>query len=68
MLRKVNSLIYIVYVAPLLLFSGFTGRKILKKLTEEMDDDSDLKYKNLFNVSIVTGIIVLSYHLYKLIM
>ncbi len=68
MLRKVNSLIYIVYVAPLLLFSGFIGRKILKKLTDEMDDDSDLKYKNLFNVSIVTGIIVLSYHLYKLIM
>ena len=68
MIRKIIHLIHIIYVAPLLIYSGYIGIKVLKR--SNMDGEImevDTNNKRLFYLLIVTGIIVLLYHIYKLI-
>ena len=66
MFRKVIYLIHILFVAPLLTYSGYIGRE-LSKSSEESTGTGE-KRKKIFNLLIITGIIVFLYHLYKLIM
>ncbi len=64
MFRKVIYLIHILFVAPLLTYSGYIGRELSKSSEESTGE----KRKKIFNLLIITGIIVFLYHLYKLIM
>ena len=65
MFQKIIYLIHILFVAPLLVYAGHIGRKLTPTDTTDTTETND---KTIFNVLIVTGIIVLLYHIYKLIM
>ena len=64
MFHKIINVIHIIYVAPLLIYSGYIGRKTTRILEE---DTVSKPYRNLFNILIVTGLIDFLYHIYKLI-
>ncbi len=67
MIKKIIHLIHILFVAPLLIYSGFIGRKIEQgQVTEE--DTVSRPNRKFFNLLIVTGVVFLVYYVYKLIM
>tara|TARA_B100000902_G_C26819421_1_gene673177 strand:+ start:398 stop:622 length:225 start_codon:yes stop_codon:yes gene_type:complete len=74
MFRRINYLIHLLYVAPLLIYSGFIGRKIEKSQVPEGDATlseeakASRPYKHVFNLLIVTGVVFFVYYVYMLIM
>jgi hypothetical protein len=55
--HKLIYLVHILFVAPLLMYSGYVGRNL---------SDSNKAHKSLFEFLFVVGLVVALYHSYKL--